>query len=93
MTGTSTQPVLLLLVDNPSPRPVEWDSYDRPMEDSLDLVGISEVAEMLGVTRQRADKLSRTAPDFPPPASTLHGGRVWLRSKIDAWARKTGRKS
>ena len=63
------------------------------MEDRLDLVGISEVAEMLGVTRQRADKLSRTSPDFPPPASTLHAGRVWLRSKIEEWTQKTGRTS
>ena len=84
--------LLLLLVDNPSPLCVEWNSYDRFMEDALDLVGISEVTEMLGITRQRADKLSRTAPDFPPPVSTLHGGRIWLRSKIKEWALKTGRK-
>jgi predicted DNA-binding transcriptional regulator AlpA len=63
------------------------------MEEQLDLVGISEVSEMLGVTRQQADKLSRTSPDFPPPASTLHGGRGWLRSKIEEWTQKTGRAS
>jgi predicted DNA-binding transcriptional regulator AlpA len=63
------------------------------MEDQFDMVGISEVAVMLGVTRQRAGKLSRTSPDSPPPASTLHGGRVWLQSKIEEWAQKTGRAS
>lgn len=81
----------VLLVDNSIAVRIEWDSYDPGVEEKLDLVGISEVAEMLGVTRQRVDKLSRTSPDFPQPVSTLHGGRVWLRSKIEEWATKTGR--
>jgi len=58
---------------------------------SLDLVGISEIAEMLGVTRQRVDKLSRTDDDFPPPVAELHAGRIWLRADVIAWMRATGR--
>lgn len=57
----------------------------------LALMGVHEIAEMLGVTRQRVDQLSRTDDDFPEPADTLHSGRVWLRADIEAWAQRTTR--
>jgi len=58
-----------------------------------DLVGIHEITLMLGVTRQRVDKISRTDPDFPAPVADLHAGRIWRKSDIVAWARGTGRMS
>jgi len=49
------------------------------------LVGVAEVAEMLGVSRQRVNQLVSDSPDFPPPESELSAGRVWLRESIEAW--------
>jgi hypothetical protein len=57
----------------------------------LDLVGISEIADMLGVTRQRADKLSRVDSTFPDPVADLRGGRIWLRVDVVAWIKESGR--
>jgi hypothetical protein len=53
-------------------------------------MGVTEIGELLGVSRQRADQLSRTA-DFPAPEAELASGRVWTRDAIEGWARSTGR--
>jgi predicted DNA-binding transcriptional regulator AlpA len=50
-----------------------------------DLVSIVEVAEMLGVSRQRVHQLLRAYPDFPAPEAELAVGRIWLRSAIEDW--------
>jgi len=55
------------------------------------LIGIHEITLMLGISRQRVDKISRTDPGFPEPAAELHAGRIWRRSDIEDWARSTGR--
>jgi hypothetical protein len=56
--------------------------------------GITEVAEILGVTRQRAHQLSQTT-EFPKPIVTLAAGPVWNRHAIDrfkdTWTRRPGR--
>jgi predicted DNA-binding transcriptional regulator AlpA len=57
---------------------------------TLDLVGIAEIAKMLGVSTQRVDQLVRTT-DFPPPEATISAGRIWLRETVERWARTTGR--
>ena len=45
------------------------------------MVGAEQVGEMLGVSRQRASKLADTDPAFPPPATTLPGGRrLWTET-------------
>lgn len=58
------------------------------------LVGVTEVAEMLGVSRQRVSVL-RTRDDFPRPVADLAAGPVWqrgsLRFFLEGWARKPGR--
>ncbi|MDQ6526863.1 DNA-binding protein [Nocardioides sp. LHD-245] len=54
------------------------------------LMGVAEVAELLGVTRQRVTQLAKSA-SFPPPYDTLAMGPVWLKVDIETWARKTGR--
>jgi predicted DNA-binding transcriptional regulator AlpA len=54
------------------------------------LVGPAEIAQLLGVSRQRVTQLA-AHPDFPPPAQELVMGKVWLRSDIESWARKRGR--
>lgn len=55
------------------------------------LVGTHEIAQRLGVSRQRVDELSR-GPDFPQPAVSLATGRVWESSAIDEWT-VAGRRS
>jgi predicted DNA-binding transcriptional regulator AlpA len=54
-----------------------------------------EVAEILGVTRQRVHQLIRAYSDFPKPEAELAVGRIWKREAITTWAashpRKTGR--
>jgi hypothetical protein len=57
----------------------------------LDLVGVAEIAEMLGISRQRVDAIVRTHGDFPLPVAELTAGRIWQRRDVEAWARKTGR--
>lgn len=55
------------------------------------LVGVAEIAKLLGVSRQRVDELARTDPAFPAPAAKLTAGRVWETADVERWARETGR--
>jgi predicted DNA-binding transcriptional regulator AlpA len=52
------------------------------------LVGVAEVAKMLGVSRQRAVQIVTAYPDFPAPEVELASGRVWNRSAVEKWMRK-----
>lgn len=49
------------------------------------LVGAAEVAEILGVSRQRVTQLT-SRDDFPTPAAVLAMGKVWLRDDVQQWA-------
>jgi len=51
-----------------------------------DLVATPEIAEILGVTRQRASKIIQTHQDFPAPVAELSIGKVWLRSAVEEWS-------
>jgi len=55
-------------------------------------MGVHEIARLLGVSRQRADQLSRQK-GFPEPVAVIAGGRqrVWLAEDVRAWARAAGR--
>jgi predicted DNA-binding transcriptional regulator AlpA len=60
-----------------------------------DLVGATEAAHLLGVSRQRVAQLAER-PDFPAPIARISAGPVWTRASVHAfmkrWARKiTGR--
>jgi len=59
-----------------------------------ELVGVSEVAGLLGVTRQRASALAKS-PAFPAPVAVLSAGPVWARPSlnrfVEDWPRKNGR--
>lgn len=54
------------------------------------LVAAHEIAQMLGVSRQRVSQLA-TSEGFPTPAANLTVGRIWLREDIEDWATATGR--
>ncbi|MER5556355.1 hypothetical protein ABT001_32660 [Streptomyces sp. NPDC002793] len=47
-------------------------------------VGVTEIGEMLGVSRQRANKLAGR-PDFPTPVAQTKAGRVWERAAVEQW--------
>jgi predicted DNA-binding transcriptional regulator AlpA len=57
----------------------------------LPLVGVTEVREFLGVSRQRVHQLIRDDPTFPEPVAELASGKIWLRPDVEAWARRKGR--
>ncbi len=48
------------------------------------LVGINDIAEMLGVSRTRADQLSRR-PSFPEPKVRHARVRLWEDTEVQAW--------
>jgi hypothetical protein len=56
------------------------------------LVGAKEVALLLGVTRQRVNKIVHTHTEFPCPIGKLAAGRVWNRKDVIEWAKRTGRR-
>ncbi|HXH80599.1 DNA-binding protein [Nocardioides sp.] len=54
------------------------------------LMGVSEIAELLGLTRQRVHQI-RQLEGFPEPTATIAMGPVWLRVDVETWAHETGR--
>jgi predicted DNA-binding transcriptional regulator AlpA len=48
-------------------------------------VGIAEIAERLGVSRQRVHQLVMTDPTFPPAADDLTAGKVWHETDVLPW--------
>ncbi|MDP1794290.1 MAG: hypothetical protein Q8K63_09160 [Acidimicrobiales bacterium] len=56
-----------------------------------ELVGVGEVAEILGVSRQRVHQLKAAHADFPEPLGRLRAGYIWRKQDIVRWAKQTGR--
>jgi len=56
----------------------------------MDLVGLTEIAAMFGVSPQRVDQLA-AVETFPAPVATLAAGRVWKRVDVEKWAKAAGR--
>lgn len=58
------------------------------------LVGMAEIADMLGVSRQRAHQVAERE-DFPAPVQHLAAGSVYARSAVErfvaGWSRRAGR--
>lgn len=60
------------------------------------LIGIGEVSELLGLSRQRVDQLAAdNRAGFPEPVEVVVRGlakrRLWDRKAVEAWGKKTGR--
>jgi hypothetical protein len=51
------------------------------------LVGLGEIADILGVTKQRVHQLA-TSPGFPEPVARLRATPVWARVDIDSYGSK-----
>jgi len=54
------------------------------------LLGAQEIADLLGVSRQRVQQLA-SGSDFPAPLADLAQGRVWDGDAVRAWAKSHGR--
>ena len=50
-----------------------------------DLIGLKEIATLLGVSRQRALQIVRDRPEFPEPVARLASGRVWRTEAVQTW--------
>lgn len=50
------------------------------------VMGAAEIAERLGVTRQRAYQITARR-DFPEPIAHLAMGQVWDTRDVEAWIR------
>lgn len=53
-----------------------------------EVLGVTEVAKLLGVTRQRLAVIRRDHENFPKPFTVLAATPLWYREAIDEW-RKT----
>jgi prophage regulatory protein len=49
-----------------------------------ELAGVSEIAEMLGVSRPTAARYVERE-GFPQPVERLARGRVWRRDEVESW--------
>jgi predicted DNA-binding transcriptional regulator AlpA len=54
---------------------------------TLDILGLSEVAELLGTSRGHVGVM-RTRGKLPPPDAMLHCGPIWLRTTIEEWMKE-----
>ena len=50
-------------------------------------VRLVEIAELLGVTKQRAHQIAEEK-GFPAPLAEDAHGRVWSRYEVQAWAQR-----
>ncbi|HWU45076.1 MAG TPA: hypothetical protein VN132_16600, partial [Bdellovibrio sp.] len=57
-----------------------------------DIVGINEIADMAGVTRQAVANWRTRAVDFPHPLKELASGPVFRRPQIRAWLTRNNRR-
>lgn len=56
----------------------------------MEVLGLAEVAEMLGVTKQNVANWRNRRDDFPQPIATLKSGPVWQTTAILSWAETEG---
>jgi predicted DNA-binding transcriptional regulator AlpA len=52
------------------------------------IAGAVELADLLGVSRQRVGQLARDHDDFPDPVGTVSGASVWIVAEVLDWQRR-----
>jgi uncharacterized protein YuzE len=58
-----------------------------------ELIGVTELADVLGKRKQNVAQYYTRRPDFPRPAAQLPTGRYWRRGDVETWLRSRGRTS
>ena len=62
------------------------------MPPAVRLLGLTEIGEGLGLSKQRVHGLAREiGQDFPAPLAELRQGRVWDADTVEKWAAEHGR--
>jgi chromosome partitioning protein len=56
----------------------------------MSLLGLAEVADLLGVTKQNVANWRARRDDFPSPIANLKSGPVWSSDSIQQWAAQEG---
>lgn len=59
--------------------------------DPNNLVGIAEIAEFAGVTKQAVTNWAARHPKFPKPVRVLKAGPVFLATDVAEWLEASGR--
>jgi chromosome partitioning protein len=59
-------------------------------DDPGELLGLSEVATLLGVSRQAIGNWRQRRENFPTPVADLKSGPIWRRAEIEEWATGAG---
>lgn len=57
-----------------------------------ELVGVDEIARLVGVSRQRVNVIARSDSAFPEPLAELAAGRIWDRAAIETWLAQRARR-
>lgn len=58
------------------------------MSSQLRLLGLAEVAEVLGVSKRTATRYAART-DFPEPLAQLAMGPIWLADDVESWIGRT----
>lgn len=92
---TADSAVAALTAATPGPMPADpvavsvmtWEEVHREAERAAlpALLGTSEVAGALGVSRQRVHQLATKDPTFPAPLVRVKRGPLWDARAINAW--------
>lgn len=61
-----------------------------PRVSFMELMGTSEIATLLHVSKQRVSALA-ARPDFPAAVAALAMGKVWRAADVIEWAKDSGR--
>lgn len=69
----------------PTTDAVNEAAHPAPLD--LDLIGVTEIAGELGVSRQRAGQLADD-PDFPEPVLNPPTGRLYTRASVQAFKQR-----
>jgi predicted DNA-binding transcriptional regulator AlpA len=75
----------------PTPAWSRLDTHGEVAGVKTELMAIREIANFLGVSRQRAHELVNRK-GFPDPADSLAVGRIWFGAEVRAWAREWERR-
>lgn len=60
------------------------------MPPEQELLGLSEVAELIGASRQTVSNWRQRRGDFPDPVADLKSGPIWTREDVVEWAEANG---
>ncbi|MDW5267802.1 MULTISPECIES: AAA family ATPase [Acidobacteriaceae] len=62
----------------------------NPEADEVSLLGVSEIADLLAVSKQTVSNWRTRDEAFPKPMADLKSGPVWMRNEIVIWAQANG---